>query len=349
MRPPHGAEGLTPLSVKYLDGSRSLQELAPERVMAVIEFGAETRVDSSDPRRLTIALTELGPELGPKLGGRGTIELWYSSKPVQVRFSEGICCISNEDALFAHLLVPETDYQDLAAATCVAYQRILAVIQRQGYPHLLRVWNYLADIHRHHHDLDRYQTFCEGRYRALESKLADFEPKLPAASALGTKAGAMLIYGLASKTPGMQVENPRQISAFRYPPQYGPKSPSFSRAVLKDWGAGERHLYISGTASILGHATAHLQDPLAQAQETLNNLEALVERASRHTGMPFHMSLLKVYVRQHADLTALRELIGVRFGSATPILFLQADVCRRDLMVEIEGIAVSGHARGAKH
>ena len=312
--------------------------------MAVIEFGAETRVDPHDPRRLTIAL----PELRPELGGRSTIEVWYSSRPVQVSFSEGTYCASNEDALFVHLLLREADYQDFAAATCAAYQRILGAIQRQGYPHLLRVWNYFPDIHRPQRNLDRYQTFCQGRYRALESQLSDFEPKLPAASALGTKADGMLIYGLACRTPGMQIENPRQTSAFRYPPQYGPTSPSFSRAVLKDWGTGERHLYISGTASILGHATAHVQDPLAQARETLSNLEALVERASRHTGAPFRMSLLKVYVRQRADLTALRELIGARFDLATPILFLQADICRRDLLVEMEGIALSEHERGSE-
>ena len=155
----------------------------------------------------------------------------------------------------------------------------------------------------------------------------------------------MLIYALASRTPGIQVENPRQVSAFRYPPQYGPKSPSFSRAMLKDWGAGGWHLYISGTASILGHATVHANDVLAQTQETLHNLEALVETANRQTQAALRMSLLKVYVRDQTDPAVLRELIAARFGRETPTLLLQADICRRDLLVEIEGIAFGGHTR----
>jgi chorismate lyase/3-hydroxybenzoate synthase len=335
MCPPYSAEGSAPLSVRYLDAAQTSRALKDERAMAAIGFGMDTRVDAQDPRRLIIGL--------PELGERGTIEVWHSAQPVQVSISDGVCCIASEEVLFAHLLVRETDADDLAAATNSAYQRLLVAIRHQGYPHLLRVWNYFPDINRNDRGLERYQNFCQGRHRALT--LADFEPKLPAASALGSVGPGMLIYALASRAPGIPVENPRQVSAFRYPPQYGPKSPSFSRAMLKDWGAGGWHLYISGTASIVGHATVHANNVLAQTQETLHNLEALMERANRHTQAALRMSLLKIYVRGQTDLAALRKLIAARFGRETPALLLKADICRRDLLVEIEGIALGRHTR----
>lgn len=321
-----------PFSVSYFDSSVAPQALADERVMAVIGFGSNTQIDTQDPRQLTLGLSELGE--------RSTVEVWYSEHPLQTRHTNGIYCVYNEQVLLAHLLLDEGDYPDLDSATYAAYRRIFTFIQRQGYPYLLRVWNYFSDINFDQQGLERYRAFCLGRYRVLAEEMANFEVRLPAACAIGTQAGGLLVYFLAAKVPGIQIENPRQMSAFHYPPQYGPKSPSFSRSVMMDWGRAERHLYISGTASIVGHATYHAQDPLAQAQEIQHNLEALLEHAGRYARTQFQFSLLKIYVRPGIALAALRDVITRRFNPAIPLVFLQADICRTDLLVEIEGMAI---------
>lgn len=139
----------------------------------------------------------------------------------------------------------------------------------------------------------------------------------------------------------MQIENPRQVSAFHYPPQYGRRSPSFSRAVLKNWGEGHEHLYISGTASIVGHASQH-GDLLPQLAETLANLEALLAEADRRAMTPLDLTLLKIYVRPNLDPAPLRDRIVRTFGANVPLLFLRADICRQELLLEIEGLATSG-------
>lgn len=149
-----------------------------------------------------------------------------------------------------------------------------------------------------------------------------------------------MIYFLAAKTPGIQIENPRQVSAFRYPPQYGPRSPSFSRAVLKRW-TGASHLFISGTASIVGHVSRHPRDPLAQLDETLANLEALLNHANRFLQASIRLASIKLYLRPDLRAADVQQRLDERLGRDLPRLLLTGDICRDDLLLEIEGLGVS--------
>jgi chorismate lyase/3-hydroxybenzoate synthase len=49
----------------------------------------------------------------------------------------------------------------------------------------------------------------------------------------------------------------------------------------------------------------------------------------------------KVYVRQPTDLRAIESALAGSLRSSTPIVYLQADVCREDLLVEIEATGES--------
>ncbi len=283
------------------------------------------------PGQITVPLEPLGQAL---------IEVWRSRTPVKRGRAKDISFSCNEDVLFGHLPISECDYKSLDVAIFAAYQRLYACALDQGFPHPLRIWNFLPDINGREVNLERYQAFCQGRHRALE-RLATQPMQLPAASAIGTRSGNLQIYFLAAREPGIQVENPRQVSAFHYPPRYSPKSPAFSRAVVKRWHA-DTHLYISGTASIVGHESRHPADTLAQLDETLDNLEALVSHASRL--YPFdirsisELSLLKLYVRTAGDHEAIVARLNERLNTAPPTLLLQGDICRRDLRLEIEGL-----------
>ena len=48
--------------------------------------------------------------------------------------------------------------------------------------------------------------------------------------------------------------------------------------------------------------------------------------------------LLKVYVREPGDLDIIAACVGEQMGSRTPVIYLQGDVCRQDLLTEVEGI-----------
>jgi chorismate lyase/3-hydroxybenzoate synthase len=329
------AEQAAPLSINYVAGEQLQETLIDDRTLAVIRFGTETQIDANYPHLFTVGL--------PELYQRQTLEVWHSSSPVQ-RGTEGdIHWVYNEDMGIACVLIDETAYKDLETATCDAYQRLLSFILAQGYPFVLRVWNYFPGINDPNKGLERYQGFCRGRHRALAKNGFPLEAILPAACAIGTYSPGLLVYCLATKSPGLQIENPRQMSAFHYPLRYSPKSPSFSRAILKHWTKTNSHLYVSGTASITGHRSRHQDDVLAQLQETLRNLDTLVGSANNHCERsPLRPALLKLYGRPETVQDELKTYIAQHFGSHTPTLFLQGDICRRDLLLEIEGLWATG-------
>ncbi len=247
-----------------------------------------------------------------------------------------------EDLLFGSVTIEEradADSDSLSRATVSAYGRIFEVLERTAHPHLMRVWNYLPEINRAAGGDERYRHFNSARQEALRASGRPTKIVVPAASALGSPAGSPIsIYFLATRTPPKMIENPRQTSAYHYPPKFGSHSPSFSRACVMSESGGT-NLFVSGTASIVGYETIHPGDVVAQTRETLANIDALLEEANRVVGAP-HYSLddlkLKVYVRRPQDLEVIRRALAPRLRPSTSVLFLQADVCREELLVEIE-------------
>ncbi len=249
-----------------------------------------------------------------------------------------------------------------------AYSDLFKALDEAGTPHLLRIWNYLPRINGFNDSdhsaagqgtgLERYRQFNFGRQQAfMDAERAAFDGA-PAACALGIRQGALSIRFLAGRKAPVPVENPRQVSAYRYPPTYGPRAPTFSRAALAEMGGGDVALFISGTASIIGHETVHPGDVREQTRETLRNLAAVVDAANNaagnleapHDGARFTVPALDcvIYVRHVNDVAAIREVIDELLGAdshfATHAVVLEADICRSDLLVEIEAHAVASGA-----
>ena len=236
----------------------------------------------------------------------------------------------------------ETDGADAGAllrATETAYQEIFAVLRQTEHRHLIRIWNYLPEINRHADGDERYRLFNSARQLAFRNSGQATVGTVPAASALGSPAGSPIsIYFLAARKPPTMIENPRQTSAYHYPPKFGRHSPIFSRACVLNASAGTS-LFVSGTASIVGHETIHQGDVGAQTRETVANINALLDEANRVVGQgrySFDGLKFKVYVRRPSDLDAIEGVLSRSLRPSTPIVYLQADVCREDLLVEIE-------------
>lgn len=248
------------------------------------------------------------------------------------------------DLLFGSITIDEEALDGNASAvlqhaTTTAYQEIFDVLKETQHRHLIRVWNYLPEINRDADGDERYRHFNSARQTAFRNSGRSTVGTVPAASALGSPAGSPIsIYFLASRESPMMIENPRQTSAYHYPPKFGRHSPVFSRACVLGESCGTS-LFVSGTASIVGHETIHQGDVTAQTRETLANIEALLDEANRVVGSSRY-SLdalkLKVYVRQPSDLTAIERTLSESVNASTSIVYLQADVCREDLLVEIE-------------
>src|SRR5207248_3880647 len=126
-----------------------------------------------------------------------------------------------------------------------------------GYPHLLRVWNYLPDINRDSHGTERYRQFNSARQQVLRECGRALTGKVPAASALGaTSDSPLAVYFLAGRTAPTFLENPRQVSAYHYPRQYGSHSPVFSRATLLRQSGGPPP-FTSRPPRIVGPTSPH--------------------------------------------------------------------------------------------
>ncbi|HSL02965.1 MAG TPA: hypothetical protein VK901_05445 [Nitrospiraceae bacterium] len=268
-------------------------------------------------------------------------EVWTSTLPVIYHRAEGIHCAMNDEVLFGVLQLEERPGTLLDILTYTAYRRLLVQARALGYPHLLRVWNYFPQINRESDGLERYKQFCAGRHQALAETLLDFPRTLPAGTAVGTMSGPLTIHFLAAKHPGAHVENPRQVSAYEYPRIYGPHSPSFARATLQPSISGS-HLLIAGTASVVGHVSEHIGDPHKQTLEIIHNLNALITHTEQLHGVTrgqwCGQALFKIYIRHPEHFATIRDILKEQLPSHSQILYLQGEMCRSELLLEIEGI-----------
>ena len=277
----------------------------------------------------------------PQFNGPPLAEVWTSTLPVTYHQTEGIHCAMNEEVLFGALQVKESPGTLLDTLTYTAYRRLLVQARALGYPHLLRMWNYFPHINRESDGMERYQRFCAGRHQALAESLSDFPRSLPAGTAVGTMSGPLQIHFLAARQPGTHIENPRQVRAYEYPPIYGPRSPSFARATVRPSISGS-HLLIAGTASVVGHVSEHIGEPHKQTLEIIRNLNALITHTEQLHGIArgqwYGQALFKIYIRHPEHVSVIRDILKEQLPSQTQVLYLQGEMCRSELLLEVEGI-----------
>lgn len=305
---------MLPLLPAYLENG-SLDD----RVLSLVRFGRPTSLSEGV---LTVAL--------PSLGVAKT-EVWRSPLPVMRGQRSGIEFAHNGQVLIGASVSNDSDIEAAARKT---YEAIVRVARGEGYPFLLRVWNHVRDINSGAGDAERYKRFCTGRHESLTAANLQ-KHEFPSASAVGMVDGELAVYFVASRSAGRQVENPRQVSAYNYPREFGFRSPSFARATVARFG-GDEIAFISGTASVVGHETRHAGDAMAQLEETIRNLERIVTESGATTDA---VRALKVYVRRDAGIEAMTSALRSIFPAAS-LLVVESDTCRRDLLLEVEAIAV---------
>jgi len=234
----------------------------------------------------------------------------------------------------------DTEHQATAAFT-----KMEAILSAEGltFGHVARQWNYLTEMLEVRGDCQVYQAFND--VRTLAYGTSEFPNGYPAATGIGQKTGGIVLEFIALKAPEeVRVEarsNPSQIDAHRYSEGVligepiedidGKSSPKFERAkvVARD---AEEVVFVSGTASIIGEESIAIGDVRAQTLTTLENIGSLIDG-----GKPTY---LRAYVKNAEDISVVRDVCkGVYDG--VPALFVQADVCRKELLVEIEGVRIS--------
>lgn len=240
----------------------------------------------------------------------------------------------------------------------LAYQHLFQLLDRWDDHHPVRLWNFIPGILE---PLDgephRYMAFNAGRFRAFRRWREEALAKtVPTATGVGREGDTLSIHCLSAASPGTPVENPRQISAYNYSKKYGVLPPCFARATRIEEADGSARLFVGGTASVRGEDSLHEDDLRGQLAETFLNLATLISAAVDSEGgtalamepapaspelglLLSHYRELRVYHPRPEDLPVIAEAVERRFSQVTEVEYVQADLCRPELSVEIEGVA----------
>lgn len=201
-----------------------------------------------------------------------------------------------------------------------------------GFHDVFRTWFYLDDI------LDWYGEFNEGRDEFFRHHEV-FDRLVPASTGVGGRNAARTalvadLMALRPKSDAVRctaVPSPLQCPALEY-------GSSFSRAVEIST-PHQRRLYVSGTASILPDGqTAHAGDIDAQVALTMDVVGAILE--SR--GLTWTDTVRGIgYFKNMADAPVFARWCAARGLSAWPVIVTKNDICRDDLLFELELDAVA--------
>lgn len=290
------------------------------------QFGAEKAAVEYDNDRVTVKLNN--PALGPQ------VERWdFPGTSIHVRSN---FVTLQSDSLTIGAATVDVNAGDLETLTQELYESLLQNTQDLA---LYRMWHFVPAInHTPADQLENYQAFCKGRSLAFEALYHEqFHRALPAASAVGTTGNQLTIVYIAGTTPCIHLENPLQTPAYKYPLTYGPRPPSFARATVMQRSDGTE-LFISGTSSIRGSDSVGATTD-EQTSATIENLQ-IIERefARQYSSETLHLPRkVRVYLRDAEDQEIVHNQLTAEYlRPSDSVLYLQADICRRELNVEIE-------------
>lgn len=222
---------------------------------------------------------------------------------------------------------------------------------------IVRQWNYVGNILNKvlHKNVYRqhYQMFNETRsdYYGKFRQTTFF----PAATGIGMTNNGVSIDCMAIKNNNKEVQiiplsNPGQRESYEYKQEVlvgAPaenrsqnQAPQFERAMLLCHN-DKAKIYISGTASIIGQKTVGIDDIEEQTRITIDNINKLVapENIKKHYPaikyIPQTYSYIRVYIKNKTDYRKVKDICSQIYGN-TPATYIVADICRDNLLVEIE-------------
>lgn len=255
-------------------------------------------------------------------------------------------------------LTSENRSSDIQFQSTDAFEMLNQILaqERLDLGHIVRQWNYVEDIvgRRAGAEGERqnYQVFNDVRTTFYAE--AEFPFGYPSATGIGVNAGGIVLEAIAADAGQslriVPLSNPRQQDAHRYSQEVlvgtpiasvsQKTSPKFERAKLICDGSSGL-IYVAGTASIRGQKTVGVGDVEAQTVTTIENIAQLTSPENlKQFGFqvespadPF--SYLRVYVKNAADIPQVKRICTQAYGPI-PSLFVVSDVCRPELLVEIE-------------
>ncbi len=220
---------------------------------------------------------------------------------------------------------------------------------------IVRQWNYIENITRIEDNSQNYQEFNDARSRFYRK--TKWHDGFPAATGIGIGCGGVIvdldaIYTNGSDIKVVSLNNTLQVPAHGYSnsvliaakdkKERPGTTPKFERGKLVLSGT-EGVIYISGTAAIRGEISLSNMGIEKQTRITLENIEHLISEetlANSGTGhfAKVEISSLRIYLREESFFEPCKKIVDENYPGV-PAVYLKADICREELLVEIEGIA----------
>jgi enamine deaminase RidA (YjgF/YER057c/UK114 family) len=221
------------------------------------------------------------------------------------------------------------------------------ILESQGasYRDVARTWFYLTNILAWYPEFNRSRTAIYGQFGILPGQDSG-RLKLPASTGINGRvstgaAGALDLFAVmgpvASKPPVQQLSNPGQQDAFRY-------GSAFSRGALLRQPEVSL-IQVSGTAAIDEKgASLYPGDVRAQIDCTFDKIAALIGQEGAHLT---DIAAACVFVKRPEDALAYQERAAARGLKNLPAVIMVADICREDLLFEIDAeVAFEPSVRG---
>ena len=271
----------------------------------------------------------------PAINGKNLYEIWEVEDKVTRNTYNNINISKNKHCLFGSTIIDNKgSYEEIRLKIQRKYLDFFK-ISNESSMSIVKIWHYLPELLKLYPDnKTNYSLLCEAREKVYKDfyKNSDF----PAATVIGIEGSKILIYFLAVSCETYKVvENKRQVSSYDYPQNIFSEKPMFSRAVIFSFkNHTQKKIIISGTASIKGYQSVHKSDVIKQLDEALENYKTFAKLESNPS------NICRVYLTKYQmkNFSIVTKKLENFFGSNQYIL-LQGDICRNELLVEIEGIS----------
>jgi Putative translation initiation inhibitor, yjgF family len=312
----------------------------------------------SEYKKVPVTIVAQPPANGQLL----CIESWISSEQnAQIEYKEysSIPYIIYSTKFYTKLIVANIQHKqivsDIYQQSQESFKTLKAIldIEDMKFSDIIRQWNYIENITGNTDGSQHYQMFND--VRSLFYDQGNFINGYPAATGIGSAAGGLIIDFIALKPLEdckiCSIKSPVQKDAHQYSKEvlaFGRKddkiketTPKFERA--KAMLTSKLKIYISGTAAIIGQASQASDNAFLQTKLTIENIFSLVERnnISDICTISSHPkpSCFRVYIKNKKDSDSVKECFESLMPDAKAV-YVIADVCRPELLVEIEGVCI---------
>jgi hypothetical protein len=250
-----------------------------------------------------------------------------------------------------------TSAKSIKAQSEIIFSRLEEIFEWEKMPvsSIVRQWNYIEGITRIDDNCQNYQAFNDARSQFYQK--TTWHSGYPAATGIGIDCGGVIvdldaIYSNGSDIKIFPLNNSLQVPAHDYSDAVliaardekccAVTTPKFERGKLVLSGT-EGTIYISGTAAIRGEMSLRNMGIGEQTRITLENIEHLVSEetlANSGTGVfgKVEISSLRIYLKEESFFEPCKRIVDENYPGV-PAVYLKADICREELLVEIEGIA----------